>query len=263
MAALHSSATAITDFVAIARSYAADIEVAGGRMLLSTDVTGICQRGGAIEVTAAESHHQVDRLVVCAGLQADRVSRLADGADGPRIVPFRGEYMLVERGEAQPGARDDLSRSRPALPVPRSAFHPPGLRRARGRPERSAGAGPGGISAGRVARATCAASPAGPGSGGWPKPTGGPACSEMRGSLSIRVYMRSASRYVPEIGPADVVRARFGLRAQAVDRDGWLVDDFRISQSGAITSVRNAPSPAATSSLAIARYVVDQMKLLR
>ena len=82
---------------------------------------------------------------------------------------------------------------------------------------------------------------------------------EVAGSLSIQRYMRTAARYVPEIGPGDVVRARSGLRAQAVDRDGSLVDDFRISQSDGITSVRNAPSPAATSSLAIARYVVDRI----
>ena len=85
-----------------------------------------------------------------------------------------------------------------------------------------------------------------------------------RGSLSIRAYMRCRGRYVPEIGAGRCAYAPgAGLRAQAVDRDGSLVDDFRISQSGAITSVRNAPSPAATSSLAIARYVVDRMKLLR
>jgi (S)-2-hydroxyglutarate dehydrogenase len=82
---------------------------------------------------------------------------------------------------------------------------------------------------------------------------------EVAGSLSVRAYMRGAARYVPAIGPADVVRVRSGLRAQAVDRDGSLVDDFRISQSEGVTSVRNAPSPAATSSLAIARYVVDRI----
>ncbi len=66
---------------------------------------------------------------------------------------------------------------------------------------------------------------------------------------------------MPEIGPADVVRGGAGVRAQALERDGSLVDDFRISQSGKITSIRNAPSPAATSSLAIAEHVVDRMGL--
>jgi (S)-2-hydroxyglutarate dehydrogenase len=262
LAALHSPATAITDFVAIARSYASDIEAAGGRILLSTDVTGIRERGGAIEVTAAESRHRVDRLVVCAGLQADRVSRLADGADGPRIVPFRGEYMLVSE------AKRDLVRGM-IYPVPDPRYPFLGVhftRRVSGDLE----VGPNAVLAlSREGYRRAALRPRDVRStAGWPgfwrmaKTHWRTGLKELGGSLSIRAYMRSASRYVPEIGPADVVRARSGLRAQAVDRDGSLVDDFRISQSGAITSVRNAPSPAATSSLAIARHVVDRMELV-
>ncbi|HLU95291.1 MAG TPA: L-2-hydroxyglutarate oxidase, partial [Thermobifida alba] len=74
---------------------------------------------------------------------------------------------------------------------------------------------------------------------------------------SKRAYMRAAQRYVPEIGPDDVVRGGSGVRAQALDRDGSLVDDFRIHRLGRVTAVRNAPSPAATSCLAIAEHVVD------
>jgi L-2-hydroxyglutarate oxidase LhgO len=84
---------------------------------------------------------------------------------------------------------------------------------------------------------------------------------EMWGSLSVEAYMKKASRYVPEIGPDDVARARAGVRAQALDRDGSLVDDFRIFESDGVFSVRNAPSPAATSSLAIAEHVVGLMKM--
>ena len=87
--------------------------------------------------------------------------------------------------------------------------------------------------------------------------------AEVRGSLSVRAYLRAAQRYVPEIGPEDVVRGGAGVRAQAVDRDGSLVDDFRITRSDGVTSVRNAPSPAATSCLAIAEHVVDGMDLVR
>jgi L-2-hydroxyglutarate oxidase LhgO len=75
--------------------------------------------------------------------------------------------------------------------------------------------------------------------------------------------MRAASRYVPDIGVADVRRAGSGVRAQAVDRDGSLVDDFRITSSDGVVSIRNAPSPAATSSLAIAEHVVDLIELVR
>ncbi|MFD0523217.1 FAD dependent oxidoreductase family protein [Paractinoplanes durhamensis] len=80
---------------------------------------------------------------------------------------------------------------------------------------------------------------------------------EMYGSFSKRAYMTAARRYVPEIGVEDVVRAGAGVRAQALDRDGSLVDDFRIHRLGAVTAVRNAPSPAATSSMAIAEHVVN------
>ncbi|HEY0644610.1 MAG TPA: L-2-hydroxyglutarate oxidase, partial [Nocardioides sp.] len=69
---------------------------------------------------------------------------------------------------------------------------------------------------------------------------------------------RSASRYVPDIGVADIVRSGSGVRAQAVDRDGSLVDDFRITHADGVPCVRHAPSPGATSSLAIAAHVVDR-----
>ena len=111
LAALHSPVTAITDFVAVAKAYAADIEAAGGRIHLSTPVTGVTRRADGIEVATPGQTHRVDRLVICAGLQADRMSRLADGVDGPRIVPFRGEYMLVNT------AKRDLVRGM-VYPVP-------------------------------------------------------------------------------------------------------------------------------------------------
>jgi (S)-2-hydroxyglutarate dehydrogenase len=259
LAALHSPVTAITDFVAVAKAYAADIEAAGGRIHLATQVTGIARHGDAVDVATPGRTHRVDRLVICAGLQADRMSRLADGVDGPRIVPFRGEYMAVS------ATKRDLVRGM-IYPVPDPRYPFLGVhytRRVHGDLE----VGPNAVLAlDRDNYRRLAASRRDIRSlVGWPGfwrmaakhwRTG---VKEVTGSLSIRAYMRMAARYVPEIGPADVVRARAGLRAQAVDRDGSLVDDFRISQSDGITSVRNAPSPAATSSLAIARYVVDRI----
>jgi (S)-2-hydroxyglutarate dehydrogenase len=263
LAALHSPLTAITDFVAVAEAYAADIEAAGGRIRLSTPVTGVTRHGDAIDVVTPGQTYRVDRLVICAGLQSDRMSQLVDGVDGPRIVPFRGEYMTVS------AAKRDLVRGM-VYPVSDPRYPFLGVhytRRVHGDLE----VGPNAVLAldrthyrrlaanGRDIRSLVS----------WPGfwrmaskhwRTG---VKEVTGSLSIRAYMRAAARYVPEIGPADVVRARSGLRAQAVDRDGSLVDDFRISQSDGITSVRNAPSPAATSSLAIARYVVDRIAYAR
>jgi L-2-hydroxyglutarate oxidase len=84
---------------------------------------------------------------------------------------------------------------------------------------------------------------------------------EVARSLSRRAFVAEARRFVPELEPGDVVPARAGVRAQAVDRDGALVDDFRLDASGGVVWVRNAPSPAATSSLAIAEELVSHLGL--
>ena len=262
IAALHSPATAITDYVAVARAYAADIEAAGGEIHLSTRVTGVVRRAGATEVTTAAGPFSVDHLVLCAGLQSDRVAGLAGGEDGPRIVPFRGEYLSVTT------AKRDLVRGM-IYPVPDPRYPFLGVhftRRVSGELE----VGPNAVLAldrdryGRAAASVRDLRSLASWPGFWRMArahwrTG---VREVASSVSIRAYMRAATRYVPAIGPADVVRAGAGLRAQAVDRDGSLVDDFRISSSDGITAVRNAPSPAATSSLAIARHVVDRMELV-
>jgi L-2-hydroxyglutarate oxidase len=259
VAALHSPATAITDYVAVAQAFGADIEAAGGQVRLSTTVTSIEQRASGVDVGTDRGSHHVDRLVVCAGLQADRVSRLADGVDGPRIVPFRGEYMAVSEDKR------DLVRGM-VYPVPDPRYPFLGVhftRRVTGQLE----VGPNAVLAlRREGYRRTSASPRDLASVlGWPGfwrmarrhwRTG---LTELRGSLSVAAYMRRASLYVPGIGPGDVERTGAGIRAQAVDRDGSLVDDFRITHHDAITSVRNAPSPAATSSLAIAGHLVDQL----
>jgi (S)-2-hydroxyglutarate dehydrogenase len=82
----------------------------------------------------------------------------------------------------------------------------------------------------------------------------------MRRSLSRTRFVEDARRYVPELEPADVVRAEAGVRAQAVSRGGDLVDDFHFSTVGRVMNVRNAPSPAATSSLAIAERIADAVE---
>jgi (S)-2-hydroxyglutarate dehydrogenase len=260
LAALHSPATAITDYVTIAERFATDIEAAGGRVLLSTKITGVTPTAGGIEVTSQAGPLRVDHLVICAGLQSDRVSGLADRADGPRIVPFRGEYLNVSEHKR------DLVRGM-IYPVPDPRFPFLGVhftRRVSGQLE----VGPNAVLAlKREGYRRTAASLADlrsiatwPGFWRMARQHWRTGIREMRGSLSIRAYMRYASRYVPEIGAADVVRAGCGIRAQAVDRNGSLVDDFRISHADRITSIRNAPSPAATSCLAIAEYVANHMQ---
>jgi L-2-hydroxyglutarate oxidase LhgO len=259
LAALHSPATAITDFVAVAESYARDIEEAGGQILLSSEVTGIDRGVGAVEVTTAARPHEVERLVICAGLQSDRVSEPVDGRTAPRIVPFRGEYMKVV------DSKKDLVRGL-VYPVPDPRYPFLGVHftsMVSGDLE----IGPNAVLALKregyrrwdISLTDIASIISWPGFWRMAGANWRAGIDEVWGSMSKKAYMRKASRYVPGIGAEDVVRARAGVRAQALDRDGSLVDDFRIFGEDGVFSVRNAPSPGATSSLAIAEYVVDRM----
>lgn len=261
VAALHSPATAITDFVAVTEAMAADIVAAGGRILLSSGVSSIGRSAGSVVLTAGGRPHRVDRLVICAGLHSDRVAESVDGESSPRIVPFRGEYLEVSSDKR------DLIRGM-VYPVPDPRYPFLGVHFTR----RVGGAlevGPNAVLAlkregygrGAVSAADVRAIVSWPGFWRMAGSHWRAGVREVAGSLSIRAYMRLASRYVPAIGPEDVTRSRVGVRAQALDRDGSLVDDFRVYESDGVVSVRNAPSPAATSSLAIARFVADRVQV--
>ena len=264
LAALHSPATAITDFGAIADAYGDDISVGEWSHHAVEQRDGDRRAAiGAIEVTTPGGVHRLRQLVVCAGLHADRVSSSVDGEAGPRIVPFRGEYMAVG------AAKRDLVRGL-IYPVPDPRYPFLGVhftRRVSGEVE----VGPNAVLALRregyrrrdVSLSDVRDMATWPGFWRMARRHWRTGVVEVRGSLSLKAYMRLASRYVPEIGPDDVVRAGAGVRAQAVDRDGSLVDDFRINDRDGIVSIRNAPSPAATSSLAIAEYVLDRLELVR
>lgn len=256
-AALHSPRTGITDYVAVAEALAAEVRAAGGAVHLATPVRAIRARASGVEVAVPGARHGLDGLIVCAGLQSDRVARLAGGAPNPHIVPFRGEYLTVAT-EKQERVRGMI------YPVPDPRYPFLGVhftRRVSGELE----VGPNAVLA--LARegygwTTASLRDLGElaayrGMWGLAKAHWRTGFEEMRGSLSLAAYMRAASRYVPTITRADVCRGGAGVRAQAVGADGTLVDDFVVEQEDAITLVRNAPSPAATSSLAIAEYVVD------
>ena len=260
IAALHSPYTAITDFSAVAQQLGEEIVRAGGQVLLSTAVTGIERAIGGIEVVTGAERHRVDRLVVCGGLESDRLAGLVGGSAAPRIVPFRGEYLSVA------AAKQELVRGM-IYPVPDPRYPFLGVHFTR-RVDGSLEVGPNAFLAlsrrsyGRlsVSPRDLADTVAWPGFWRFSHEHWRTGVTELRGVLSTRAYLRSAQRYVPDIGVADVTRGRLGLRAQAVERDGSLVDDFVIEQEDGVTCVRNAPSPAATSSLAIAAYVVDRIE---
>jgi L-2-hydroxyglutarate oxidase LhgO len=270
VAALHSPRTAITDFVKVAESYADDVRAAGGEIHFGFEVTGIRQNAGQVEVrgcggrrggegTGGERVLTFDRLVVCAGLQSDVVAAWAGDDAGPAIVPFRGEYFRLkpERAHLVKGL---------IYPVPNPDYPFLGVHFTK-RINGSVDLGPNAVLAfaregytrTTFNRADLAATLTWPGFRKLARQHWRMGAEEMAGSLSKSLYLRFARKYVPDVTAADIERAPAGVRAQAVDRDGSLVDDFRISRLGNVLAVRNAPSPAATSSLAIAEHITSHL----
>ncbi len=261
VSSLHSPHTAIVDFRAVARALAGELTETGGGLRLRFEVTAIQQFGREVRLRSSTGAElAVDRLIVCAGLQSDRVARLAGDSPEPCIVPFRGEYYrLVPE-------RRDLVRGL-IYPVPDPAYPFLGIHFTR-RTDGEVEIGPNAVLAlaregyrrsdlairdvwetlicegfRRLARAH------------WRM-----GLRQLRSSLSRRCFVAEAQRFISSLEARDVVRARAGVRAQAVAPDGSLLDDFHISDRGNLVFVRNAPSPAATSSLAIAEYVVERLR---
>lgn len=263
VAALHSPRTAITDYPAIAREFAKDVAVSGGEVRLGFPVTGITTVPGGIEVVSGVASSQerikVDRLVLCAGLQSDTVATLAQDKQEPRIVPFRGEYVLLKP------ERTGLVRGL-IYPVPDPRYPFLGVHFTP-RVDGSVEVGPNAVLAlaregyrrSRVSPRDLLGLATYPGVWRMAAQHWRTGVKEYRGSFSTRAFMKDAKLYVPGVGVQDVVRGGAGVRAQALDRDGTFVDDFRIHQAGRITAVRNAPSPAATASLAIAEHIADSV----
>lgn len=262
VAALLSPSTAIVDYPAIARSFAADVTASGGSVLTGTPVTAVRVRGDdRVEVDTPAGSHTLSRLVICAGLQADLLAAAAGDQAAPEIIPFRGEYLRL-----RPHAAGRVRRLIYPVPDPRYPFLGVHLTP---RVDGTADLGPNAVLAlareGYRRTDVNLADLARLGRSGafwrlarqhWM--TG---VREMRGSLWRRAYLAEARTYLPWITLADVTSAPAGVRAQAVDTDGGLVDDFRMSQTGPVTSVRNAPSPAATASLAIAEHIARELRL--
>ena len=262
VAALLSPTTAITDYPAITRAFAADVIAAGGRVLTSTPVTAVRVAGQErVEVDTPGGAHVLSRLVICAGLQADLLARQAGGTPAPEIIPFRGEYLRLA-----PHARNRVRRLIYPVPDPRYPFLGVHLTpRVNGESD----LGPNAVlalaregyhrtdvSAAELARLARSGAFWRLARQHWM--TG---VREMRGSLIRRAYLAEARTYLPWLAMSDVTSAPAGVRAQAVDADGTLVDDFRITQVGPVAAVRNAPSPAATASMAIAEHIVAELAI--
>ena len=260
VAALHSPTTAITDFRAVSEALAGEITGAGGAVSLGVRATRLQVSRSVARVHTTDDVREFDRLIVCAGLHADRLARTAGGERAPMIIPFRGEYLRLTPG------REHLVRGL-IYPVPDPRYPFLGVHFTR-RIGGGVDVGPNALLAlarqGYRRRDLCGQDIIEmlrfPGfwrlvAAHWMTGAREAVAAAMR-----RVYLAQARSFLPELTSADLVPAPAGVRAQAVGADGRLLDDFSISQLGPITAVRNAPSPGATASLAIAEHVVAQLR---
>jgi len=258
VAALHSPATGIVDFPAVARALAGEVIEHGGRVTLGRAVTGVRSDAGEVVLRTSAGDLAARHAVFCAGAWSDRLAVAAGAPADPRIVPFRGAYLRL-RPE-----RRELVRSL-IYPVPDPSLPFLGVHLTR-HIDGDVLVGPTALMAGardayrlrRVRPGDVGATLGWPGTWRMARRWWRTGLSEMGYAANRGAFVRAAQRYVPELDPGDVLPGPSGVRAQALARDGALVDDFVISHTGRALHVRNAPSPAATSSLAIARLIADR-----
>jgi L-2-hydroxyglutarate oxidase len=257
VAALVVPSAAITDFAAVSEKYAELIAGLGGTVLTSAKVTGLKRSTDEVIIETSRGVFATKFLINCAGLFSDRMSRMAGDDPGVMIVPFRGEYYTLVPERAS------LVRAL-IYPVPDPRFPFLGVhftRRVSGRVD----AGPNAVLALRregyrhtdISLRDMASSFAFPGFWRMAAKNWRSGWGEFRRSLSKRTFVRDLQKLIPEIREQDLVPGGSGVRAQAIGKDGRLVDDFQIVTSLRMLHVLNVPSPAATASLMIARTVVD------
>jgi L-2-hydroxyglutarate oxidase len=255
--ALHSPETGIVDFRLVARALADEVRERGGSILTGHTVEGIASEPDGAGVRTSRGAFHAKRLVTCAGLQSDRLAVMTGAPQNPRIVPFRGTYYaLSERAQSLVNGL--------VYPVPDPTFPFLGVHFTK-QISGEMWAGPNAVLAfaregyrrrdfrhrdlwqtlsyrgfRRMARRY------------WR--TG---LAEAWGEVSKRAFVKAMRKQVPAVRLDDLGARHAGVRAQAVAEDGTLLDDFWLDEAPNVTHIRNAPSPAATSSLALARRIAD------
>ncbi len=258
VAGLHSPSTGIVDFAAVARSYARDVLEAGGTIATGSGVEDVKVAKRSLRLVHAAGTTEAGNVVFCAGAWADRLAVAAGANRDPQIVPFRGAYLRLV-----PERRHLVRSLIYPVPDPSLPFLGVHLTKHVGgeilvgptallAPARDA------YRLGAVRGKDLFETLAWPGTWRMAAHFWATGVAELRNAALRSAFVRAAARYVPELQPDDVESAFAGVRAQALGRDGRLVDDFVFSQTERALHLRNAPSPAATASLAIAGHVADE-----
>ena len=257
IAGLHIASTGIAEYASVTRKYADIIVSHGSQVRTGARVIGIRRDAGGwvVESTAGEFHTRY--LITCAGLFADRVARMTGADPDVQIVGFRGEYYKIVP------ERQSLVRAL-IYPVPDPRFPFLGVhftRLARGGVE----AGPNAVLAFKregyrktdISLRDTLEALAFPGFRKMAWRSRRQAVAEYRRSFSKRLFVKSLQRLVPEIRDEDLAPGGSGVRAQALDRNGTILDDFRFAPAEGVINVLNVPSPAATASIVIGEHLAD------
>ncbi len=257
---IHVPYTGIVDFIKVVEKYADIIQQNGGEIYLKSRVADISHKEKVIHVRTVQGEFQCKYLINCAGLYSDRVARMAGLKPGLQIIPFRGEYYNIK-----PEKRNLVSNLIYPVPDPRFPFL--GVHFTRtvyGEIE----AGPNAVLAfsreaykktdfSLIELANMAAY-----RGFWrmAKKYWQTGFGEFYRSMDKSAFVRSLNKLLPELKEEDIIPGGSGIRAQALEPDGSLVDDFRIVEGEDMIHVLNAPSPAATASIRIGQYIADKAK---
>ncbi|WP_127783843.1 L-2-hydroxyglutarate oxidase [Rhodococcus sp. X156] len=258
LAALHVPVTASVDFTLVCAALRREVERLGGQVVPGAAVRAIAESATEVVVTAGEQVVSCRRLVVCGGLQADRLVALAGATPEARIVPFRGEYFQLP-----PHRRDVVSHLIYPVPDPDLPFLGVHLTpmvdgRVTVGPNAVLGLAREGYRRGSVDLADVRDVLGYAGFWNLARRNVRTGARELLGSASRRAFLAAARTYCPQLELADLQPHAAGIRAQAVRRDGALVHDFLLQHTARTLHVLNAPSPAATAALPIGRHVAQQ-----
>jgi L-2-hydroxyglutarate oxidase LhgO len=255
--AIFSPVTGIVDWGRVSSSYGDDAKALGAEFFLDHEVNEITRRAGVTVLHTKNGDIEAKNVITCGGLYSDKLARMTGGGRDPKIVPFRGDYLILKPEKAHLVKGNIYPVPDPEFPFLGVHFTP--------RMDGSIWLGPNAVLAfAREGYSFLTINPPElwdaltyPGFVKMATKYWKMGAGEMYRDVVRGAYVRALQRYIPELQPEDCLTGPSGVRAQAIASDGSLVDDFIFEGSEGIVHVRNAPSPAATSSLAIGKHIVD------
>ena len=255
--AIFSPVTGIVDWGLVSKNYADDATAAGAEFFLGHEVTGIARRNGVTVLATPAGEIEAKYVITCGGVYSDRLAKMTGGERDPKIVPFRGDYLILKAEKSYLVKGNIYPVPDPEFPFLGVHFTP--------RMDGSIWLGPNSVLAfAREGYSFFTINPPDlwdaityPGFVKLATKYWKIGAGEMYRDLVRSAYVKALQRFIPELQPEDCLPGPAGVRAQAMAPDGSLVDDFVFEGSEGIMHVRNAPSPAATASLAIGKYIVD------